>query len=119
MSYYSILSIIPWFLASFIVAALHIAAAVILLKEHHSGPILMLVGSAIALIGQVGSAVLQIVLIRNNSLAETIQWITATSAFSSLGTILFAIGLLLHALRQRGKANRIAELEAILNSRNS
>jgi hypothetical protein len=119
MSYYSILSIIPWFLVSFIITALHIAAAVILLKERHSGPILMLVGSAITLLGQIGGAVVQVFLMRTNFRPESYQWITATSALSSLGALLFAIGLLLHALRQRGKANRIAELEMILNSRNS
>lgn len=100
---------------AFVVGALNITSAVILLRDRHVGPWLMLAGSGIALVGQVASTLCQIFLIRPGNFK--IEWFTAIGAFSALGTLLFAIGLLLHALHQRGKANRIAELEAILASR--
>ena len=112
---YSIFALVPWLLISLAIAALHITSAIILLKERHLGPWLMLTGSAITLVGQVGSMMIPLSLLRRGVFKS--EWTYAISAFTSLGAFLFAIGLLLHALRQRGKANRIAELEAILNSR--
>ncbi len=38
----------------------------------------------------------------------------ATWSVRTLGSLLFGIGLLLHALHRRAQGNRIAELEAIL-----
>jgi hypothetical protein len=105
---------IPWFLISLVLWALNITSAVILLNERHSGPWLMLTGSGIALVGQIGSRLLIFTLRTNNFKTD---WFAAMGALSSLGALLFSIGLLLHALHQRGKANRIAELEMILNSR--
>ena len=116
---YSLLTFLPWLLISFVLAALHITSAVILLRERHSGPWLMLAGSATALLGQIASMVVQAFLMQSRSGPPPVAWLSATSSLSSLGSLLFAIGLLLHALRQRGKANRIAELEAILNSRSN
>jgi hypothetical protein len=113
---YSVLTLVPW-LMTLVIAALHLTSAVILLRERHLGPWLMLTGSAIALVGKVGSMLIPVSLLRRGLIKN--EWMLAIAAFSSLGALLFAIGLLLHALRQRGKANRIAELEAILNSRNS
>ena len=114
---YSILTFLPWLLISLVLAALHITSAVILLRERHSGPWLMLAGSATALLGQIASMVVAIVLMRTHSGSPPFACITAASSLAYLGALVFAIGLLLHALRQRGKANRTAELEAILNSR--
>jgi len=114
---YSLLTLVPWFLISVIIIALHVISALILLKERHAGPMLMLAGSAISLLGQISSMVVQVFMMRGGP--PNIKWLTATSSGASLGAILFSIGLLLHALHQRAKANRIAELEAILNSRNS
>lgn len=113
----SALSILPWFLSSLLLTSLQIASAVILLKERHVAPWLMLAGSAMALIGQTGSLVIQAFLMGSGHLQ--IQYMIATSSFATLGHLLFCIGLLLHALHQRAKADRIAQLEAILESKNS
>ena len=79
----------------------------------------MLVGSIITVIGQVSRIFVQMIVMPNFSASGNMQWLTATAAISGLGGLLFAIGLLLYALHPRGKANRIAELESILNSRQS
>lgn len=112
----SLLSIVPWFLAALLICGLHIASAVILLRERHAGPWLMLAGSAISLVGQAGVMVLQLFPLRRNGGID-FQRIQAASAFSALGALMFAIGLLLVALHLRGRANRVAELEMILQSR--
>jgi hypothetical protein len=114
---FSILTLIPWFLLSILVAGMHIFSSVILLKERHIGAWLMLVGSVVTILGEVGSIVVQFVAMRNLGSFGNWQWLTAIAGISGLGALLFAIGLLLHALHQRNKTNRIAELEAILNSR--
>ena len=105
---------VPWLFSAFVIGAMHISSAVILLKERHFSAWLMLAGSCIALLGQIGTRVFQKFLVGPGDF--TIEQLLAISAFASLGTLLFAIGLLLHALHQRSKANRIQELEAILAS---
>jgi len=98
---YSILSMIPWFLITFVAVGLHITSAVILLKERHAGPWLMLSGCAMVLLGQIGSMLVQAFLMRGGNF--NYAWIAATSAFSALGSLLFAIGLLLFLYRWRAK----------------
>ncbi len=110
----SILSIAPWFLTTFIIGGIYITTAVILLKERHFSAWLMLAGSCISLLGQIGSMAISFNLM--NSGKPNFEFIIAISGFSYLGALLFAIGLLLHALHLRGKSNRIQELEAILAS---
>ena len=117
MMSYSLLSIVPWLLSGLLVGGLNIATAVILLRERHTGPWLMLAGSAITLMGQASVIVFQFFVIRSRP-GLNLQWMLASSAFSALGALLFAIGLLLFALHLRGRANRVAELEQILNSMN-
>lgn len=112
----SVASILPWFLSSLLLVCLQIASAVILLKERHVAPWLMLAGSGMALIGQTGSLLVQAFLMGSGRFR--MEYVMATSAFATLGHLLFCIGLLLHALHQRAKADRIAQLEAILESRN-
>ena len=117
----SSLTFIPWFLISIAVGALNITSAIYLLRERHTGPMLMLAGSGIALLGQLGQITGTAIALfghRSGFLASPVMSVLAISALSALGSLLFAIGLLLHAVHQRGKADRIAELEAILNSRN-
>lgn len=112
----SVLSFIPWFLLYFVTAALQITAAVFLLKERHMGALLMLVGGIVMLLGQLGNFALSFALMMGRFGSPNTLVFTAVSAVAGLGCLLFAIGLLLHALRQRSKANRIAELEAIIAS---
>lgn len=120
----SVLSVLPWFVSSLLFSSLQIASAVILLKERHLAPWLMLTGSAMALIGQTGSLLIQAFLMGSGHFQMgsgrfQMQYVIATYALATLGHLLFCIGLLLHALHQRAKADRIAQLEAILESRNS
>lgn len=114
---YSLLTMVPWILVSIIVTALNVISAVVLLRERHLGAWLMLAGSATYLLGQFGSFVVQIAFMTGNRLAVgNMQFMMAFPAVSALGSLLFAVGVLLHALHQRAKANRITELEAIIAS---
>lgn len=106
---------IVWSLFSVALGSLSITASIFLLKERHIGPWMMLAGSIFTLTGQIGSSVLQFLMFQSNDMGR-IQWMMASGSFASFGALIFGIGLLLHALRQRGKADRIAELEAILRS---
>lgn len=113
---YSLLSILPWLFTSIIVGVggLNIASALILLKERHSSAWLMLAGAIISVMGNIGAMIAQVFMM--NSVTFKVEFLIAISSFTYLGGLLFAIGLLLHALHQRSKSNRIQELEAILAS---
>ena len=109
---------ILWMLTSLLTTSVLVISAVLLLREATPGPWLMLAGSSISLLGVLGNAIVLHWLSRWLDMASgTFAWFTAISAFSFFGYLLFAIGLLLHALSLRGRADRIAELEAILRSR--
>jgi uncharacterized BrkB/YihY/UPF0761 family membrane protein len=110
---------IGWMLATLLVVSVQIISSVLLLREKHIGPWLMLAGSVITLIGSLVMRVgFAFFLDRIGMHLSTYQWVfTAISAFSYFGSFLFGLGLLLYALRQKGRADRIAELEAILHSR--
>lgn len=112
----SLLSILPWFVISGMVAALNITSAVVLLKDRHIGAWLMLVGSGVSLLGLLGHFSMQIAMLLRTGDPERFKLFTVMSAFSYLGAVLFSVGLLLHAFYQKSKANRIAELEAIIAS---
>lgn len=108
---------IGWLLFTLIVSAAHITSACLLLKERGAGPVLMLIGSAIALIG--GSAVHIWVILQNAGLVDSSfsnRIFEMLSPLGALGWLLFAIGLLLFALRRRSQTARIAELEAIIEA---
>ncbi len=118
MTSYSNLNLlmIAWLLFTLLIGATQITAAILLLRERHMGPWMMLIGGIIALIGSVGNQLLW--LFRLTSTGSSVAIVNATSAFSALGHLAFAIGLLLHALRRRALAIRIVQLEAILHSQN-
>lgn len=109
---YSLASII-WPLTALLIGGLQITAAALLLRERGNGPWLMLIGGVISVLGRLGQFAIQIV---GTALASDFSYSTilSLSSFSTLGTLLFSIGLLLHALRRRALGSRIAELEAIL-----
>jgi hypothetical protein len=93
---------------------MYITSAVMLLNERHFSAWLMLAGSCISVIGQICTIALPF--FRMSSGNPNFEIYYAISAFTNLGYLLFAIGLLLHSLRLRAKSNRIQELEAILAS---
>jgi len=68
-----------------------------------------LIGGSISVVVPVALQILSRVLSPNNMPTYMV-----ISAFATLGSLLFGIGLLLHALQRRALGNRIAELEAIL-----
>ena len=104
------LSYLIWPLLSLLLGGLQITAAVFLLRERGWGPWLMLIGSGIAVGGSVAFRIMVLVMTSSNK----VQVYTAVSSLTTLGSLLFGIGLLLHALQRRAQGNRIAELEAIL-----
>lgn len=107
---------IAWMLASMLVISVQIIAAVLLLREKHIGPWLMLAGAVVSLMGALAHPFIAFF----SSLAGRIDLMSTYMALAGLGyfgALLFGIGLLLHALNQKGRADRIAELEAILHSR--
>lgn len=115
-SSYSTLLIVFSLVSGLLISGLNITAAICLMKEKHIGVILMLVGGVIALIMQIVSYVMPYFFKYSHPFDFNSVWLVQIS-LSFIGPLIFSIGLLLHALHQRGKANRIAELEAILNSR--
>lgn len=108
------LLMVPMYLASFLAVVMYIASSVLLLRERAPGPWLMLAGSVLSVVGMLASLVLQIYVTRVSGFNNNA--FLAVASLSSLGALLFAIGLLLHALRQKAKANRVAELEGIIAS---
>lgn len=110
---------IPWMLMGIAIVGLNLASAVFLMKEKHGGIWLMLAGGILALLGSLGSLGILISMFMNLGIPihRIGEWTTPVAALSGLGSLMFAIGLLLHVLRERGKGQRIAELEAILAAR--
>lgn len=104
-----------WLFLALIVAVLQITAAVILLKDRHMGAWLILTGAVTLFLPVLGSNILMFVLNKGNVSLDLISAMARSiGTLSFLGSLLIALGLLLHALRQRAKANRIAELEMII-----
>ena len=105
---------ICWLAFALLTGSLQIIASVLLLRERHIGPILMLGGGILSLLAGTGTQVM--VIIMNHTGNFKTEILTAISALYAFGSILFFIGLLLFALHRRGLAARITELETILNS---
>lgn len=118
MSSFSISFIsLVWPLLAILIGALEIGIAVLLLREQGPGPKIMLGGAVMGLLGHL-SGIAVMFLMNQTGLTEFNEAaLTATLSLTGLGSMAFAIGLLLHALHRRALANRIAELEAILASR--
>ncbi len=103
-----------------LVSVTMIAAPILLMRERRVNSWIMLVGSALSVTGNVGGPFLKDQLFRS---IRDDQWIADNVALASnrlvpLGSLIFAIGLLLHALHRRRLTARIVELEMILSSRN-
>lgn len=109
---------IVWWLTSFLTASVLVTVSALLLRDRKPGPRLMLAGSSIYLLVVLGNGVFIHVLPGALGITTgTLAWYTVTSTLLLFSHLIFAIGLLLHALSLRGRADRIAELEAILRSR--
>lgn len=106
---------IAWLLFTLIVAAANITSACLLLKDRGAGPVLMLTGSVITLIGA-GLVHVWTFLQSLGVVGFSIRILEMLSPLGALGWLLFAIGLLLFALRRRSQTARIAELEAIVEA---
>jgi hypothetical protein len=106
---YSLYSYI-WPLIALVLGALQITAAVLLLPERGSGPWMMLIGGGMTVTVHIAEPLLA----RLQSSSNPYSAIYALTSFATLGSLLFGVGLLLHALQRRAQGNRIAELEAIL-----
>lgn len=106
---------IGWMLFRLVVGGSQIVSAILLLRERHVGPRVMLCGGILSLIAGLGHSVLMSGLTPQ----KTIRFIEVGSYVSALGMLLFAAGLLLFALHRRGQSARIAELEMILSARDA
>jgi hypothetical protein len=117
---FSLLSFV-WLAFGLLVGALHILAAVLLLRDRGPGPWMMLAGGVISLCGSVASQAYNIFRIGSwypsGDPELHMRVISALSGFSALGSLLFCVGLVLFALNRRALARRVEELESILRSR--
>jgi hypothetical protein len=100
-----------------------IISSVMFLRERATGAWLMLAGAATALIGFTVPQLIYVAISflgagRVSAPVESLMYYSIWTWLSTAGTLLFAIGLILVAIRRRGLADRIAELERLLNSRN-
>lgn len=108
----------PLILFGLLYGGLVIASSILLLRERHLSAWLMLAGSVTTTVSGIALHILPRMMTVNGT-PPNMRIYLAVSGFSALGGLAFAIGLLLHALRRRGQAARIAELELILNSRDT
>jgi hypothetical protein len=113
---------IVWLLFSLLYGAMQITASILLLRERNVGPWLMLAGSVITIVGHFTSQMF-VFFMNSGGRIGTVSSLTTMMSIASgvgaLGSLLFVIGLLLHAFSRRGMANRIAELETILAERHN
>jgi hypothetical protein len=108
-----------WLAFALLFGGLQITASILLLRERGIGPWLMLIGAVISVGGHVASQVFVVFFLNSGRLGigSRGQILSVISGFSALGSLLFVGGLLLFALTRRSLAQRIAELESILQSR--
>lgn len=119
MSYSFLLELVSY-VVPMVNPGLCIVSAVILLKERHLVVWLMLAGGVLYLSGVIANSAVGLVQRMGKlSVDQLMQWFRVFGAVCHGGFLLFAVGLLLYALRQRAKANRITELEAIIASMQS
>jgi hypothetical protein len=103
-----------WLFFTLLLSAAQIVAAVLLLRDRGAGPLMMLIGSVMSLIGGCASHLVWIVLHRP---FETLRVVgSVASGIGGLGSLLFVAGLLIFALQRRALQARIAELERVAGS---
>ena len=120
MDYASPLSQLMELLTAVFISALSITASAIFLRERSAGPWLMLTGAivfAICLLPKAIYVSISFFGAETNALLEGVMYFTIWNWLSISASMVFSIGLLLIALRRRGLARRIAELETLLEAR--
>ncbi len=98
---------LAWLSFGLLLGCTQLAACVLLLRERHPGPWLMLAGAVVStLCGATSHALIIHASLRGSFNATSIlpKLLAAVSVFSSLGTLAFAIGLLLYACHRRSLA---------------
>jgi uncharacterized PurR-regulated membrane protein YhhQ (DUF165 family) len=110
-------------LTSILVHLILIVTAVLFLRERATGAWLMLAGAATALIGFTIPQLVYVAISflgadRVSAPVESLMYYSVWTWLSTAGALLFAVGVLLVALRRRGLSNRIEELETLLDARN-
>lgn len=100
---------------SLLISVLQLVAAVILIKDRTRGSEIMIGGGVVALVGQVGLWTIPLYVSSSEPNLMIDIYLGATSLFA-LGSVFFVIGLVLYALHRRGQGNRVAELEAIIET---
>jgi hypothetical protein len=110
---------IVWLGLTVLIGALQVIASVLLLREQHLGPWLMLAGACISLLA--GGAIQTISLLGFPfGLDEHMQvFYQIISGISSLGWLCFGAGLLIFALHRRSQRHHITELEQVVESQQS
>jgi hypothetical protein len=107
-------------LTAVFISAVSITASVLFLRERSAGGWLMLVGSvffAICLLPKAIYVSISFFGVESNTLLEGVMYFTIWNWLSFSASMVFSIGLLLTALRRRGLAKRIKELETLLDAR--
>lgn len=98
-------------LVGLLLGMVQVAAYAFLLRERGWEPRMMLIGGVVWILGRLVGWIPE--LTKPSMLGGSLISLTL-SAFSILGLTLSSIALLIYALRRRGQANRVAELEAII-----
>ena len=107
-----------WLAFTVIIGVAQIIASVLLLKEQHLGPWLMLAGACISMLA---GTTLQSISILGfpfgmlDHIAIEIFY-QIGGGISSMGWLCFTVGLLLFALHRRSQRHRITELERVVES---
>jgi len=120
MDYASPFSQLMELLTAVFISALSVTASAIFLRERSAGPWLMLTGSivfAICLLPKAIYVSISFFGVATNDMLEGAMYFTIWNWLSVSASMVFSVGLILTALRRKGLAKRIAELETLLEVR--
>lgn len=120
MEYASPIAQLMELLTAILISALSITASALFLRERSAGPWLMLIGSIIFALCLLPKAIYVSISfsgVSTNAMLEGVMYFTIWNWLAISASMVFSVGLILTALRRRGLANRIAELETLLEAR--
>ena len=115
--HYSFDSLISIFhaLGGVIALGLFLVAAWQLRRAKSAGAVMMLIGASLQVF-RVISGLADFLVVSTFGFGQGTQFLMFIFAFAgTAGTVLFALGLLIHALRQQATVRRLEELERILH----
>lgn len=107
-------------LTAVFISALTITASALFLRERAAGPWIMLTGAivfAICLLPKAIYVSISFFGVTTNEMLEGLMYFTIWNWLSISASMVFSIGLVLTAIRRRGLAKRITELETLLGAR--